>query len=128
VECAYAQQPPDSVASDVLGNTAMGYNAMLNNAGGDYNTAAGYDSMTFNTIGSMNVAFGYGTLNANVSGNRNAAVGDDALHLLGVVNAIVKHKVSGHTFLPIESSRANRTRTGVGLTHQILPGVAFHSA
>ena len=78
--CAYAQQPPDIVASDVLGNTAMGLNAMFSNAGGIYNTAAGSDHVAHNTIGNYNAAFGTSSLNLNVSGNQNAAFGAFALY------------------------------------------------
>jgi trimeric autotransporter adhesin len=95
-DSAHAQQPPDVVQSDTLGNTAMGFNALISNAGtqnvnGDFNTAAGYDAMSKNTTGSENVAFGYGALNQNVTGGRNAALGDDALrfNLTGNSNAAV---------------------------------------
>lgn len=76
---AYATQPPDVVTSDTLNNTAMGTNALLNNAGGYDNLAIGVDPMYANTSGNSNVAVGNSALTNNLDGNGNFALGTGAL-------------------------------------------------
>lgn len=78
---AFAQQPPDSVLSDRVGNTAMGDAALLNliNSNGG-NTAAGASALTRDTTGAYNSAFGYLALFSNLSGIYNTAVGAEALY------------------------------------------------
>jgi trimeric autotransporter adhesin len=78
---AFAQQPPDIVASDQTGDTAMGTAALqsLNNSSGG-NTAAGASALVQDTTGAYNSAFGYLTLFSNVSGIYNTAVGAEALY------------------------------------------------
>src|SRR5208283_5064659 len=68
-ESAYAQQPPDTVASDGFGNTASGTAALLT-----------LEPTQTPHAGSMNSAYGYATLTKNVSGNFNTAVGNGALY------------------------------------------------
>jgi hypothetical protein len=76
---AQATQPPDAVASDARGNTAMGSSALLDLGSGAYNTASGEYALYFNADGSANTASGYQALADNVSGSNNTAFGVNAL-------------------------------------------------
>jgi Chaperone of endosialidase len=86
-ESAYAQQPPDVVASDGYGNTGMGTLALFNltpdTSKGGYlghqNTASGYASLWANTSGEGNTASGAYTLESNTTGAGNTASGASAL-------------------------------------------------
>src|SRR5271165_1492405 len=55
---ASAAQPPDTVASDVNENTAMGTSALLSLTSGSQNTAAGFGALENNTNGTGNTALG----------------------------------------------------------------------
>ena len=97
---ALAQQPPDTVKSDSLANTAMGSNALLNvklseygchntasgenalysDTSGSYNTATGFSSLFSNTTGENNTAAGYESLYYNSTGSSNTGIGYSALH------------------------------------------------
>jgi hypothetical protein len=79
VRIAYAAQPPNVVASDVSGNTAMGTDALLNLSSGGGNTASGGAALYSNTTGTFNTASGYGALYSNTTGIENTATGFDAL-------------------------------------------------
>ena len=59
-------------------NTAIGYNALNANTG-NTNTAIGYEAMLNNTSGGSNTAIGYQALQSNLLGTLNTAVGYDAL-------------------------------------------------
>jgi hypothetical protein len=76
---SYAQQPPDVVQSDKVGNTAMGSDALLSNGDGSYNTAAGFQALAGNRRGASNTAVGDFALSANFDGLYNTAVGFNAL-------------------------------------------------
>jgi hypothetical protein len=80
---AYGQQPPDSVTSDSMANTAMGTDALLNlnlDEAGCHNTAAGEDALYSDTNGSYNTATGFSSLYSNTSGNNNTAAGYESLY------------------------------------------------
>jgi hypothetical protein len=97
---ALAQQPPDTVKSDSLANTAMGTGALLNvklseygchntasgeyalysDTSGSYNTATGFSSLYSNTTGENNTAAGYESLYYNSTGSSNTGIGYSALH------------------------------------------------
>ena len=80
IQSAYAAQPPDSVQSDALFNTAMGTGALQSFVGDVCcNTAAGFDALYLNSEGEENTAFGTETLLANQTGSGNTAVGTSAL-------------------------------------------------
>jgi len=80
----FAQQPPDVVPSDTLGNTAMGNGAMEHIDtgvrdgffGARRDTAAGDQSLFTNTTGAYDTAFGVDTL---FYGNSNTALGLESL-------------------------------------------------
>lgn len=78
---AYSQQPPDSVTSDSMANTAMGTNALLNlDDGGCHNTASGEGALYSNNSGSYNTATGFSSLYSNTTGNNNTAAGYESLY------------------------------------------------
>ncbi len=77
---AYGQQPPDVVTSDAQGNTAMGYQVLLNSVPtGPYNTGAGNQALLSNSDGGANSAFGWETLRSNTHGINNTGLGFEAL-------------------------------------------------
>jgi hypothetical protein len=65
--------------STVQGNTAVGWAAMENCAGGDYNVAVGSSACRRITGGRQNVAIGATALAVNTTGDNNTAVGYSAL-------------------------------------------------
>jgi hypothetical protein len=79
VGIAVAAQPPNVVASDGAGNTAMGTLALYNLSSGNGNTAAGYGALQLNTTGHYNTAIGDGALISNTAGTANTAAGYGAL-------------------------------------------------
>jgi hypothetical protein len=88
---ALAQQPPDSVTSDSLANTAMGTDALLHvnlAETGCHNTASGKNTLFSDTSGSYNTAAGFNALFSNVSGDNNTATGAESLYsnLIGANN------------------------------------------
>lgn len=60
-------------------NTAIGYQALLNNDGGYQNTAIGYQASYYNNSGNYNTAVGYQASHYNSTGTYNTAVGYHAL-------------------------------------------------
>ncbi|HEY1769262.1 MAG TPA: tail fiber domain-containing protein [Chthoniobacterales bacterium] len=60
-------------------NTAIGFEALYYNNGGSYNTAVGSVSMQANTTGGDNVAVGELSMTDNTTGTWNVAVGEGAL-------------------------------------------------
>ena len=61
-----------------LGNTAVGYQSMLDNTSGGENSGSGYQSLTGNTTGNRNTAVGYLALSLNSTGDENTAIGRGA--------------------------------------------------
>jgi trimeric autotransporter adhesin len=105
-----AQQPPDTVTSDVHGNTAMGTSALFNLSAASANTAAGAQALEFNTTGQYNSAFGYQALTSNTSGSLNAALGIFALlfNTTGTQNSAF-----GSYSLYSNTTGGNNTATGM---------------
>ncbi len=64
--------------TNAVQNTAIGYNAMKINSGGDGNVALGVFSLENNDSGGFNTAVGFNTLSDNISGSNNTAVGNRA--------------------------------------------------
>jgi hypothetical protein len=56
-------------------NTAVGANALQDNATGGFNTASGFDAMQFNAGGNNNTASGYQALQENTTGANNTVSG-----------------------------------------------------
>ena len=106
----YGQQPPDSVASDAYGNTAMGKSALLNlEDPSSGNTAAGYNALISNQTGYNNTAVGSASLSSNVASN-NTALGYQALEENGIGTA---NTAVGGEALFLNSSGSFNTATGL---------------
>ena len=67
-------------SGDISTNTAIGYQALYDNSGGNYNVAIGFGSLETNFDGSHNVAMGSGALQNNITGSQNTANGSEALY------------------------------------------------
>jgi hypothetical protein len=78
VGIAYAA-PPNSVSSDLSGNTAMGTDALSGVTTGAFNTAAGYQALSTTATADYNTAFGASALTVNTTGFENTATGFRAL-------------------------------------------------
>jgi hypothetical protein len=61
-----------------LGNTVVGYQAMLWNASGGNNTVSGSNALQANASGNDNTAIGRATLITNLTGSNNTALGSGA--------------------------------------------------
>jgi hypothetical protein len=68
-----------SLASNGLGNTAVGYKALYTTTNGNYNTANGRSTLYNNRTGSYNTANGLNALFSNTDGGYNTATGGVAL-------------------------------------------------
>jgi len=118
MQTAYAEQPPDVVASDAHGNTASGYGSLhsIDAVSAVYNSAFGYvalgnDSTAFsgtaigyfplasNTTGLDNIAVGITPLTSNTTGMRNIAIGSCALcsNTTGSENTAIGHNTLVHS-------------------------------
>jgi hypothetical protein len=102
--------------SSVQHNTAIGLNALSNNAGsdnvaigenalynyltptvaqtGNYNVAVGNNAIQYNTIGYQNVALGNQALNNNTTGYLNVAIGNNAMEGTGTTNETGSYNVA----------------------------------
>ena len=109
VGIAYAAQPPNVVASDAAGNTAMGTNALLNLTDGTYNTAVGFYALGANTTGTSNTAAGLYALGGNTTGGYNTAAGFYALaaNTTGSLNT-----ATGYSALRNNTTGLQNTATG----------------
>jgi hypothetical protein len=65
--------------TSTIWSTALGYNALNSNIGGECNTATGCHALYSNTAGNYNIATGTYAMSANTSGSSNVAVGYNAL-------------------------------------------------
>ena len=82
-------------------NTAVGFNALINNTTGSFNTATGAGALGgFNFNGSSNTATGFGALLYNSNGNNNTAIGVHALvvNATGSDNTAVGHSALGGNY------------------------------
>jgi hypothetical protein len=73
-------------AGGVFSNTAVGENALKNNATAYSNTAIGNTALYYNTYGNNNTAIGNAALYENSEGSDNTAIGNDALFYNGIGN------------------------------------------
>ena len=81
------------------GLTAVGFKALHQNTSGEFNTALGYHALWLNTTGYWNVALGSGSLQNNTTGYHNTAGGNSSLHfnLTGYENvAFGEQSLSGN--------------------------------
>jgi trimeric autotransporter adhesin len=65
--------------TDGFGNSAFGYQALVNNTGGASNTANGLRALFSNTTGDSNTAAGNSALGSNTTGSSNTAIGRSTL-------------------------------------------------
>jgi len=109
---AYAQQPPDTVISDSMANTAMGTGALLNlnlEESGCHNTASGDDALYSDTGGSYNTATGFSSLFSNTTGNNNTAAGYESLYYNSTGS---DNTASGYQALYANTTGSNNTASG----------------
>src|SRR5262245_56305293 len=90
-------------------NTAIGYQALFSNTGGSENTAIGANALANNTTGHDNAASGDFALNANTTGSGNTAMGGSAL-----VNNTTgsQNTATGNTALFLNLTGSENTATG----------------
>ncbi len=98
-----------SMTTGAAGNTAVGYDALVNNTIGYGNTAIGYASLNYNTTARYNTAFGEAALFLNTTGNNNTATGVYALYSNSTGNENV---ASGQGALVFNTTGSYNTATG----------------
>jgi uncharacterized coiled-coil protein SlyX len=116
-------------------NTAIGFEALYHNTGGNHNTACGLQALFSNTTGSANTAVGHnalgsntgshntavggGTLGSNTIGNENTATGRHALNLNtnGSYNA-----ADGEYALGSSTSASQNTALGYAAGYNLTTG------
>ena len=101
---------PNVIIDTVLGNTAIGVEALLSNTTGTDNTASGVLALASNTTGSSNTASGIFALLANTTGFNNTASGRSAaqFNTTGAVNT-----ASGFAALLANTTGFANTASGV---------------
>jgi hypothetical protein len=99
-------------------NSGFGQQALLQNAGGNYNTAVGYTAMFSNTSGSSNTGMGTGSLNHNISGNFNTAHGYQSLYN----NTSGNNTAIGAEALFINTTGYSNTAAGMRAMHNNASG------
>lgn len=94
-----------------IANTALGYQALLNNTSGTTNTGLGNSTLFFNTSGISNTALGNWALVSNTNGDGNTAAGHQALfnNTSGSSNVAL-----GRNALLDNRSGSNNTAVGEG--------------
>ena len=101
-----------------LGNTFLGFNALVANTTGFANTATGSEALLSNTTGIENTATGAGALLLNTTGSANTAMGLDAL----ADNAGNDNTAIGWTALMHNTAGADNTAVGFGALSTNLTG------
>ena len=97
-----------SLATNGVRNTAIGFDALFSNTGGGANTAIGASALARNTANN-NTACGSFALNANTTGDGNTAIGVDALMFNTTGNS---NHASGASALFHNTSGSGNTATG----------------
>jgi hypothetical protein len=111
------------------GNIAVGYEALVNNAGGISNTAIGNSALQSNTTGSENMASGSFALQSNTTGSENTACAEFALmsNTTGFGNT-----ASGNAALEFNTAGNGNTADGyqalVGASGSYNIGIGYQSA
>ncbi|PLR52426.1 tail fiber domain-containing protein [Chimaeribacter arupi] len=111
--------------SDGLENVAVGYQAMRNQSGADYNVSVGVISLQSLTSGQYNVAIGHSALNILTTASSNTAVGYKSLSAstaasltaVGFQSQMANTTGTGNTSLGNNTLKANQTgidNTAVG--------------
>jgi uncharacterized coiled-coil protein SlyX len=104
--------------STAFNNTAVGYQALMNETGGGVNTAFGYQALLKDINGSENTAIGNSALASNVSGMYNTALGGASLgdNVGGGSNTAVGYNALGFNCWNVSPCNANYNS-----------GLGFHS-
>ncbi|MFO7614611.1 MAG: tail fiber domain-containing protein [Bacteroidales bacterium] len=91
--------------NEVDRNTAVGYQALFTNETGQRNTSSGHMALYTNQTGSYNTAFGTEALKLNLDGNSNTGVGNGALSekTFGSGNTAVGEN-AGNGFAQVDNS------------------------
>ncbi len=123
-----------------FGNTAIGWQASLNNTTGNNNVSLGYAALTAATTASNNTAIGFRALDTAGIGNDNTAVGYNCLTTLssGAQNVVVgsgagttltggsNNTVLGYNAEPSSATASNEITLGDGnVTSFRVPGLDF---
>jgi Chaperone of endosialidase len=95
---------------NLVSNTFLGDDALLNNTTGFANTAVGADALFNNTVGTGNTATGGSALYSNTIGDFNTATGDVALFSNTTGN---NNTAIGYLALASNTTGINNTATGV---------------
>jgi hypothetical protein len=102
-------------------NTALGFQALLNNNTGSSNTAVGLHGMASNTSGSGNISQGHAALTNNTTGSNNVALGLNALYS----NVAGERSTAVGTFaqqFANNTATPGYSNTNVGVGYQALRG------
>lgn len=98
--------------------TALGFEALLNNAG-DANTGVGAFALRANVFGGLNAALGYGALISNTDGWYNTATGNGALVAntsghgnVGVGHLALRNNATGHYNVALGTDAGFNATTG----------------
>lgn len=118
---------------DVFQNTALGYQALLQNTTGANNTAFGYQALVQNATGSANTAFGlsaletntsssntafgYATARFNLNGLNNTSFGDQA--------AFFNDNASDNTAVGYLALNKNRGSRNTAIGHEVLNDLTY---
>ncbi len=119
---ALAQQPPDTVKSDSMANTAMGSNALLHvnlSESACHNTASGEEALYSDTSGSYNTATGYSSLFSNKTGDNNTASGYESLYHNSTGS---NNTASGYEALFQSTTGIENTAAGAGALQYVTTG------
>jgi Chaperone of endosialidase len=119
---ALAQQPPDTVKSDSMANTAMGSNALLHvnlSESACHNTASGEEALYSDTSGSYNTATGYSSLFSNKTGDNNTATGYQSLYHNSTGS---NNTASGYEALFQSTTGFDNTAAGAGALQYVTTG------
>jgi len=116
-------------------NTAIGFEALYHNTGGNHNTACGLQALFSNTTGSANTAVGHNALGGN-TGSHNTAVGGGTLgsnttghdktasgrHALNLKRGGSYNAADGEYALGSSTSASQNTALGYGAGYELTTG------
>jgi Chaperone of endosialidase len=125
---------PNVIIDTVLGNTAIGVEALLSNTTGTDNTASGVLALASNTTGSSNTASGIFALLANTTGFNNTASGRSAAQFNTTGSSNTASGFSALTFnttgfantasgvLALQSNTTGNLNTAIGFAANVASG------
>jgi len=98
-----------NTGSDGIENVGVGFNALRNHNGADYNTAVGVSALRDTTSGENNVSVGHEALAAATTASTNVAIGSKAL---AVVTTVGGQVAVGYSALTANTSGAQNVAVG----------------